>query len=208
MGKYRGLDTEEGWIQRRFTALERGLAELAAARRLESASIGGGGITVKDGGSVTVENGGDLRILDAGGNVVFSAANGPTRTDIRQVSLEPVALTEAWTDYGAVNVTPPDGYNVALVQMIATAGVSFSGAGGGNVGVQPKAGSVSGIGQSQGGGAAGSGAGCSVPGSLAARLVVTPGVPFTLRAAAYANGPWTAGTGNVRFSATIIYTRE
>lgn len=34
MGKYRGLDTEPGWIQRRLIKLERDLAELAAARRL------------------------------------------------------------------------------------------------------------------------------------------------------------------------------
>lgn len=168
MGKYRGLDTEEGWIQRRFTALERSLAEMSAARRLGLVS------------------------------------------EVVQVNLDPLALTTGWTDYGATNVTPPDGYNVALVQMIATAGVSFPGTPGtgGNVGVQPKAGIVSGIGQSQGGGGSGAGAGCSVPGSLAARLSVTPGVPFTLRAAAYANGGWTPGTGNVRFSATIVYTRE
>lgn len=132
------------------------------------------------------------------------------QSTVVQVSLDPVALTTAWTDYGHTDVIPPDGYNVALVQMMATAGVSFPGTTGtgGNVGVQPKAGAISGIGQSQGGGAPGAGAGCSVPGSLAARLTVTPGVPFTLRAAAYANGSWTPGTGNVRFSATIIYTRE
>lgn len=34
MGKYRGLDTEQGWIQRRFAALERALDEERAARRL------------------------------------------------------------------------------------------------------------------------------------------------------------------------------
>ena len=34
MGKWRGLDLEPGWIQRRLTKLERDLAELAAARRL------------------------------------------------------------------------------------------------------------------------------------------------------------------------------
>lgn len=166
MGKYRGLDTDPGWIMRKLTELDRRLTELAAARRLG------------------------------------------LQSEVRQVNVDPASLTDTWTDYGAVDVTPPDGYNVALVQMLATTGVSFSGAGGGNVGVQPKAGSVSGIGQSQGGGGTGAGAGCSVTGSLAARLSVTPGVPFSIRAAAYANGPWVAGTGNVRFSVTIIYTRE
>lgn len=166
MGKYRGLDLEEGWIQRRFVALERALAEASAARRLG------------------------------------------LQSEVRQVNLDPVALTDTWVNYGAVAVTPPDGYNVALVQMLATAGVSFGGGGGGNVGVQPKAGGVSGIGQSQGGGGTGAGAGCSITSGLAARLSVEPGVPFTIQTGAYANGPWLAGTGNVRFSATIIYTRE
>jgi hypothetical protein len=168
MGRFRGLDLEEGWIQRRFNELERALGELRAARKFGLLS------------------------------------------EVLQVNLEPVALTTVYTEYGHTDVTPPEGYNVALVQMIATAGVSFPGTAGtgGNVGVQPRAGDVLGVAQSQGGGAPGAGAGCSVPGSLAARLSVTPGVPFTLRAAAYANGSWTPGTGNVRFSATIIYTRE
>lgn len=34
MGRYRGLDAEEGWIQRRLAAIERTLTEQAAARRL------------------------------------------------------------------------------------------------------------------------------------------------------------------------------
>lgn len=34
MGKYRGLDVEEGWQQRRFAAIERALAEQAPAPRL------------------------------------------------------------------------------------------------------------------------------------------------------------------------------
>lgn len=167
-GRFRGLDTEEGWIRRKFAELERMIVEQASARRLG------------------------------------------LKSDMIQVNLDPLALTTAWTDYGTTLVTPPEGYNVAIVSMLATAGVSFPGTAGtgGNVGVQPKAGPVSGIGQSQGGGAPGAGAGCSVTGSLAARFAVTPGVPFTLRAGAYANGSWTPGTGNVRFSATIIYTRE
>jgi hypothetical protein len=167
-GKYRGLDLDEGWQQRRFAALEKELAELRAARKFG------------------------------------------LRSEVVQVNIENFNLTNAFTDYGATNVTPPEGYNVALVQMLATAGVSFPGTAGtgGNVGVQPKAGGAAGIGQSQGGGGTGAGAGCSVTGSLAARLSVTPGVPFSIRAAAYANGSPTALTGNVRFSATIIYTRE
>lgn len=34
MGKYRGLDTDEGWIRRELAAVKRDLTEQAAARRL------------------------------------------------------------------------------------------------------------------------------------------------------------------------------
>jgi hypothetical protein len=168
MGKYRGLDLEEGWIRRELTELKRAIQEQAAARRLG------------------------------------------LQSEVRQVNLDPLALTSAWTGYGHTQVTPPDGYNVALVQMLATAGVSWANNTGGNVGVQPVAGGVAGIGQSDGRAAngIGGGAGLSVTTSLAARLTVTPGVPFTIYVNAYANDGYTAGTGNARFSATIIYTRE
>lgn len=168
MSRFRGLDTEEGWITRRFVALERALAELAAARRLG------------------------------------------LQSEVRQVSVDPAGITASYTEFGAVNVTPPDGYNVALVQMIATAGVSVGNNIGGNIGVQPRAGSVFGIAQSDGwpGNGTGGGAGRSVSVGLAAKLAVTPGVAFSLRAAAYCDAAYTANTGNVRFSATIIYTRE
>lgn len=44
-------------LYRRIDQLEREIRELRASRRLESASIGGGGLRVKDGGSVTVDGG-------------------------------------------------------------------------------------------------------------------------------------------------------
>lgn len=46
MGKFRGLDTKEGWIIRRFKALEKDVRELRAARRLESSSVTGGVRTI------------------------------------------------------------------------------------------------------------------------------------------------------------------
>lgn len=168
MGKYRGLDTEEGWIRRELTELRRAVAEQAAARRLG------------------------------------------LQSEVRQVNVDPAGLTNAYTEFGAVSVTPPSGYNVALVQMIATAGVSVGNNVGGNIGVQPRAGSVFGIAQSDGwpSNGTGGGAGRSVTIGLAAKLSVTPGVAFSLRAAAYCDAAYNANTGNVRFSATIIYTRE
>lgn len=126
-----------------------------------------------------------------------------------QVNLDPLAIATAWTDYGVTAITPPVGYNVALIQMLATAGVSWPSTAGGNVGVQPCAGAASGVGQSQGGsGASGHGAGCSVTGILTAKLAVVGGTPFNLFVRSYANAGYTVNTGNVRYGASIIYTRE
>lgn len=71
MGRFRGLDTDEGWIQRKFATIERVLAELASARRMENATIGSGGLTVQGNGGIIVEAGGDLSVND-GGNVYVS----------------------------------------------------------------------------------------------------------------------------------------
>ena len=58
-----------GDVMRRLADLERQVRVLQAGRRLEAATIGRGGLTVKDGGGVTIRDGGDLQILD-GGDVV------------------------------------------------------------------------------------------------------------------------------------------
>lgn len=50
------------WISRRLTDLERQMRELQAGRRLEAATIGAGGLTVK---------GGSIRVLDGGGTEVM-----------------------------------------------------------------------------------------------------------------------------------------
>lgn len=53
MGKYRGVDSDEGWIRRRFEKIERAQREDRAAKRLQASAISAGGVTVKDGGSVS-----------------------------------------------------------------------------------------------------------------------------------------------------------
>lgn len=54
MGKPRHTDTDPGWVKRRFAQLEKKIDQLAAAKRLPSASISSGGLTVKDGGTIKV----------------------------------------------------------------------------------------------------------------------------------------------------------
>lgn len=50
----RHTDVAPGWILRRFKKVEKAIKEQAAARRMESATIGAGGITIKDGGKIVV----------------------------------------------------------------------------------------------------------------------------------------------------------
>ena len=80
MGKFRGLDSEPGWINRKFRDIERQLRELRAAKSLAASTIGEGGLTVKSGGGITITDGGTFQLRAADGTVIFeviSNANNP-----------------------------------------------------------------------------------------------------------------------------------
>jgi hypothetical protein len=64
--------------------LQRQQKEQAAARRLESSSIGAGGLRVKDGGSIIVEAGGDITLED--GDFVAGTVTAGTVTGATTVS--------------------------------------------------------------------------------------------------------------------------
>lgn len=49
------LPPDRGWIMRELKALRRGFDEFRAARRLESATIGAGGLRIADGGSLSAQ---------------------------------------------------------------------------------------------------------------------------------------------------------
>lgn len=51
-GKFRGLDSDIGWIKREFREVRRLIRESNAAKRLQAATIGAGGITVTNGGYI------------------------------------------------------------------------------------------------------------------------------------------------------------
>lgn len=60
MTKPRHSDAGHGWINKRFAKIEKTIREQNAAKRLQAATIGSGGITVRDGGGILVEDGGDF----------------------------------------------------------------------------------------------------------------------------------------------------
>ena len=64
---------EDSNLWRRIVLLEERIATLERVDRLNAASIGAGGLRVRNGGSITIE-GGDLVIKDAGGTTVATLA--------------------------------------------------------------------------------------------------------------------------------------
>lgn len=53
MPNFRGIETDPGWIKREFARLRKEIRESNAAKKLQAATIGKGGLTIKDGGRVT-----------------------------------------------------------------------------------------------------------------------------------------------------------
>lgn len=77
----------EDWLTRRIVDLERQVRELQAGRRLEAATIGAGGLTVKDGGQIVLLDETGHVLIELGkvffgtlpkpGLVAFRAGGGP-----------------------------------------------------------------------------------------------------------------------------------
>jgi hypothetical protein len=66
-----GMPPDDSWIARELKDLQRQIVELRAARTLEAATIGAGGITV-DGGSISIKQGGAIAVYDQNsGRLVF-----------------------------------------------------------------------------------------------------------------------------------------
>lgn len=190
----RRTNTDPGWIGRRFRRIERELQELRSAKNLQAASVGAGGVTVRDGG--------DFQILDADGNVVFSAKDGPIRTWWQQGDLPATTFPDGgWNEYLVAVIPVPLGYSTAIVQLFVSAGGTFTSSG--NVGVQPSVDGAGGPGLSNG---ISSGP-CSVNSSMAYSFDVAGRDSFNISAFAIRNGPVTTGSNNVHLSASVIFIR-
>ncbi|MEU5872495.1 hypothetical protein AB0A73_13185 [Glycomyces sp. NPDC047369] len=83
------------WISRRLTDLERQVRELQAGRRLEAATIGAGGLTVKGTGGITVEGGGDLNVK--GGELRVGDEDGQTQVYVGPLTYGGVPAGTGWT---------------------------------------------------------------------------------------------------------------
>lgn len=115
-------------VNRRIKALEKKVAQLEGARRLEAASIGAGGLTVRGGG---------IYIEDANGNLLLTLdADGLTATPLGLIGngalASPVSpavanqessavFTSGVADYATTTVPVPTDYTTALVHLTCTA---------------------------------------------------------------------------------------
>lgn len=96
----RHTDTTPGWIKRRFAKIEKWQREQSAARRMESATIGRGGLTIKNRGTLRSkyatgadaviigpvypdahDEGAQIALLDEAEQVIFNAYRLPPTTD-------------------------------------------------------------------------------------------------------------------------------
>lgn len=102
MGKFRGIDTDPGWINRKFAELDRQIREMNAAARFTATVPSGGNLAVKDGGSVTVEDGGEV--------TVDGATSRATMTDGSVfVAKKPSNFPVAFHDTGGLRIRPSSG---------------------------------------------------------------------------------------------------
>lgn len=80
----RRTDSDIGWLNRKFSAIERELRELRAAKKANATTIGSGGLTVTEGGDITVKGGGDIEVHD-GGRIQWYDAAGRLRLSVASV---------------------------------------------------------------------------------------------------------------------------
>lgn len=123
--------SDAGWIKRRFLEIDRKIERLSAARRLESATIGKGGLKVRLPG--------DLQLVDAGGLAVWSASTDPIKTGrvfAQDSGLSSIPTTWTPLGYGRLNV--PAGYvGTGHFMIMASVGDSMAAGEVGSVSAQP-----------------------------------------------------------------------
>lgn len=107
-----------GWIKRRLAMIERQVQQDRAARRLENATIGKGGLHVR---------GGDIFLEDEDGNVLWQASKDPTTFASDWAEDNAMSVPTSWTDvYSPKVIAVPRGYWYSLAQINAMVGDSFN----------------------------------------------------------------------------------
>jgi hypothetical protein len=121
-----------------WAAIKRRVKTLETASRLRSASIGEGGLTVRDGGSVTIKDPGDLILETSTGEVLWRASEDPVKTTWANQSVSGLSTIPAtWTVMGWARRPVPDFFTTGHFLVMVSVGDTMSGASQGSVSVQP-----------------------------------------------------------------------
>lgn len=166
-------------------------------------------------GDFVVKGGGNIVILDADGNTVWSALDGPIRAENLASDVDSTTMPNdtTWREYAAQNLTVPAGFTSAIVAMYATTGNTWSGSGGGILGVQPAidfdpagpSALANGPGVTNGTTGA---IPCSVSSYFGTTLTgLTGGQVLKFSTLAYSSGAASAGAANVHITATALFLR-
>lgn len=128
----------------RLADLEQRVSKMERTSRLNSASIGRGGLTVRHGGSITIEDPGDLVLALENGDPIWRASQNAMSMAWVQSEQSGLNFPEAWTEYGNGYNTEstvstvrnvPKGFQYGAFFLAVDAGATFSGEG--NLSVQP-----------------------------------------------------------------------
>lgn len=198
----------------RIQDLEKRVRILERTSKLNSATIGSGGLTVKDGGDITLE--------DVDGNPIWRATEDPIKTQGAWAYKDSISIPTSFTDFGYYTVSDlvidvPEGFDGGHFLMAVAVGDSFSTSG--NVTVQPgvrwktKSGAILGPAYASGTDVNSGNSTVSVANSFWAANIFTPqnaadpivSIAFGLRAAR--SGTEVASSGNWHCTVSQIWRR-
>jgi hypothetical protein len=220
-----GMPANESWVADQLRSLQRQITELRAAQTLNAATVGAGGLSSSNfdgslnppavgtqgwglaGGPNGTIIAGQLILRD--GIIGDAALTNPVDAAIADATVNGLTFTGSLTSYATESVPVPDGFSRALVMAVATAGMITTAGGSSGLVVQ-----------AQIAGTNGDTIESNVPASsfmsvTAPFALLVTGLPsdgsgtLTVAARAEATTPavMSAGSGNARVSATVVFLR-
>lgn len=225
-----GMPADDGWIARRFEDLQRQLNELRAARTLEAATIGRGGLTI-DGGTLTITgNGiaesGDYQAgvsgwaLEPNGNAEFNnltlrggiigndALANPIMFGSADQSVSNLNMPSATSVLTTANIAVPAGFTTAAILVSVQVGLSATSTASSGVQAVASVMSPSAVDGDIIAGLALAGQAMSIPATLATALtgLSVGSITVAVKGNYFGSAPQ-SNTGNGHVTALAIFTR-
>ena len=204
MGKFRGLDADQGWVNRRFRELERQIRELSAAKVLSSSTMSRG--TLKVTGDATLDVDGNLTLRP--GIIETDALAAPIAAGYAYLTASNFALSVAGANVIDSTVTVPEGFTSAVVTMTGRVFAYNSTAAARYLYAQVKVNGLSGNALPVHAAAAGSADDSAIASSPFSTVLtgLTPGGTFPLQLFAKTTAAWAADVANTaELTGSIIW---